>query len=159
MVVLDLGAAPGSWTQFASEKIGPKGRVVAIDLEPLSVTLPNVVSLEANIFETDWTVVLEPSGLRPEFDLVLSDMAPKTTGIRFTDQTRSMELCEKALEVAEKTLRKDGTFVCKLFHGAEFKNFQMRLKKTFERVEILRPESTRKESKEIYFIALNFAGK
>jgi 23S rRNA (uridine2552-2'-O)-methyltransferase len=83
-------------------------------------------------------------------------MAPKTTGVRITDQARSMELCELALSVAERFLKPKGHFVCKMFHSAEFEDFRKKLRGRFEKVEIVRPESTRKESKEIFFVCLSF---
>ncbi|MGE3758731.1 MAG: SAM-dependent methyltransferase, partial [Pseudobdellovibrionaceae bacterium] len=87
-----------------------------------------------------------------KFDVVLSDMAPKTTGIRITDQARSLELCEMALATAEKYLRPGGHFVCKLFHSPDFEGYRKNLKARFETVELLKPKSTRSQSKEIFFV-------
>lgn len=154
--VLDLGAAPGSWTQYASEQIGPKGFVLAIDLQPIKLTLPNAVFVKGDLREVDLPEIMQAHEVAPPFDVVLSDMAPKTTGIRVTDQTRSLELCEIALNAAEKFLRPRGTFICKLFHSEGFETFRKSLRDRFVRVEILRPKSTRKESKEVFFIALQF---
>lgn len=156
--VLDLGAAPGSWSQFASEKIGKQGRVLGIDIQPIKLTLPNCVFITADMRELNLAEVMTQAGITPPFDVVLSDMAPKTTGIRITDQSRSLELCELALQTAEKYLRIRGSFVCKLFHSEEFENFRLELRKRFQRVEVLRPKSTRKESKEIFFIATLWKG-
>ncbi len=156
--VLDLGAAPGSWSQYASQKIGSQGRLLGIDLQQIRLTLPNAIFIKADFAEVDLTAFLaalpEPQRIMPPFDIVLSDMAPKTTGIRITDQARSLELCELALLAAERFLKKGGTFVCKLFHGEDFENFRSALRMRFESVEVLRPKSTRKESKEIFFIGL-----
>jgi 23S rRNA (uridine2552-2'-O)-methyltransferase len=154
--VLDLGAAPGSWSQYASEKIGPQGRLIGIDLQPIKITLPNAVFIHADMRDLNLDEVMISNGISPPFDVVLSDMAPKTTGIRVTDQTRSLELCELALATAERFLRPRGSFVCKLFHSEEFENFRRTLRERFGKVEVLRPKSTRKESKEIFFIALQF---
>jgi 23S rRNA (uridine2552-2'-O)-methyltransferase len=154
--VLDLGAAPGSWSQYASKKVGTNGRVLGIDIQPIKITLPNAVFLTADMRKLDLAEVMTANGIEPPFDVVLSDMAPKTTGIRVTDQTRSLELCELALETAKKYLRPRGTFVCKLFHSEEFENFRRILRMCFSKVEVLRPKSTRKESKEIFFIGLQF---
>jgi 23S rRNA (uridine2552-2'-O)-methyltransferase len=86
---------------------------------------------------------------------VFSDMAPKTTGIRFTDQARSMELCELALNVADRFLKPGGNFVCKFFHSDEFTELKKMMEARFGRVEVLRPKSTRKESKEIFLIGIS----
>jgi 23S rRNA (uridine2552-2'-O)-methyltransferase len=106
--------------------------------------------------QLDLGEIMSANGIAPPFDVVLSDMAPKTTGIRVTDQTRSLELCELALATAERFLRPKGHFVCKLFHSEEFEGFRKQLRDRFQRVEVLRPKSTRKESKEIFFIALQY---
>jgi 23S rRNA (uridine2552-2'-O)-methyltransferase len=151
--VLDLGAAPGSWSQYASEKIGRQGRVLGIDIQPIKLTIPNAVFITADLRDLNLDKIIADNGFTPPFDMVLSDMAPKTTGIRITDQVRSMELCELALSTADRFLRPRGSFVCKLFHSEEFETFRKMLREKFGRVEILRPKSTRKESKEIFFIA------
>lgn len=156
--ILDLGAAPGSWSQYASEKVGKQGKVLGIDIQTIKITLPNSVFITADMREIDLPAIMADAGIAPPFDVVLSDMAPKTTGIRITDQTRSLELCELALQTAEKYLRARGSFVCKLFHSEEFENFRLSLRQRFQRVEVLRPKSTRKESKEIFFICTLWKG-
>jgi 23S rRNA (uridine2552-2'-O)-methyltransferase len=152
--ILDLGAAPGSWSQYASKKTGPKGRIAGVDLDPVRVNLPNAVFLQEDIRKLDFAIFFQKASVTPPFDVVLSDMAPRTTGIKVTDQARSLELCELALDAARKFLKKGGHFVCKLFHSDEFEGFRASLRKEFDRVEILRPKSTRKESKEIFFVCL-----
>jgi 23S rRNA (uridine2552-2'-O)-methyltransferase len=152
--ILDLGAAPGSWSQFASQKAGPKGRVLGIDLKEIPLTLPNAVFLQADMRQADLGALMTEAGISPPFDLVLSDMAPKTTGVKFTDQMRSLELCEVALEVALKYLKPGGHFVAKLFQSGEFDQYRNQLREAFEKVEVLRPKSTRKESKEVFMIGL-----
>lgn len=156
--VLDLGAAPGSWAQYCSNKVGKQGRILGIDLQPIKLTLPNAAFITADMRALDLAQIMTDNGIAPPFDAVLSDMAPKTTGIRITDAQRSLELCELALETAEKYLRPRGAFVAKLFQSEEFESFRNKLKTRFGRVEILRPKSTRKESKEIFFIALLYKG-
>ena len=156
--ILDLGAAPGSWSQYISQKIGPHGRILGIDLQPVSLTLPNAVFITADLRDLNLVQTMQKEGISPPFDLVLSDMAPKTTGIKITDQVRSLELCELALETAEKYLQPNGHFVCKLFHSEDFHSFRNRLSKSFKRIEVIRPKSTRKTSKEIFFLALSYAG-
>ncbi len=157
--VLDLGAAPGSWSQYASEKVGKAGKILGIDLQPIQLTISNASFVCADLRDLNLEETIETHGIRLPVDVVLSDMAPKTTGIRITDQTRSVELCELALATAEKFLKQRGTFVCKLFHSEEFEGFRNGLRSRFGRVEILRPKSTRKESKEIFFIATLFQAK
>lgn len=156
--ILDLGAEPGSWAQYCSGKIGKQGRVLGIDLQPIKLTMPNAVFITADMRALDLTQVMTDNGIAPPFDAVLSDMAPKTTGIRVTDAQRSLELCDLALETAEKYLKPRGSFVAKLFQSEEFDIFRNKLKTRFSRVEVLRPKSTRKESKEVFFIALLFKG-
>ncbi len=151
--VLDLGAAPGSWSQYSSRKVGPQGRVLGIDLTPIELTLPNAVFVAADMRDSNLETIFSEQGIEPPFDVVLSDMAPKTTGVRVTDQSRSFELCEIALASAERFLRDRGSFVAKLFHSDDFETFREQLRARFGRVELLKPKSTRKESKEIFFIA------
>jgi 23S rRNA (uridine2552-2'-O)-methyltransferase len=156
MKVLDLGAAPGSWSQYASERVGPKGRVLGVDLQPIKITLPNTVFVMADMRAVDMGKMMEDHGIAPPFDVVLSDMAPKTTGIRNTDQARSLELCDLALATAERFLKPGGSFVAKLFHSEDFETFRKSLRGRFKKVDVLRPKSTRKESKEIFFIAFQY---
>ena len=156
--VLDLGAAPGSWSQLASQKVGPQGRVFGIDLQAIPLTMPNAIFHQGDMRELDLAAKMAELGIAPPFDVVLSDMAPKTIGIKLTDQMRSLELCELALETAEKFLRPRGSFVAKLFHSGEFEAFRRKLRERFGKVEVLRPKSTRTESKEIFLIGLQFKG-
>jgi len=157
--VLDLGAAPGSWSQYASKKVGPQGRILGIDIQAIKITLPNAAFITADMRDLNLEQVMVENEISPPFDVVLSDMAPKTIGIRLTDQMRSLELCELALATAERFLKPRGTFVCKLFHSDEFEDFRKLLRDRFGRVEVIRPKSTRKESKEIFFIALLYQSK
>lgn len=156
--ILDLGAAPGSWSQYASQKVGAQGRVLGLDMQTIKLTLPNSVFITADMREHDLAKTMADHGITPPFDVVLSDMAPKTTGIRITDQARSAELCDLALATADKYLRARGSFVCKLFHSDEFERFRDNLRQRFGKVEAIRPKSTRTESKEIFFVALQFLG-
>jgi len=156
--VLDLGAAPGSWTLFAARKIGPAGRVLALDIQTTEQEFPdNVCFLVHDAFEDspELLAVMEP--LAP-FDLVMSDMAPRTTGVKFTDQARSLELCERARDVALKRLKPGGNFVAKIFEGPEAKGFQESLKPWFEKVRGFKPKSSRAESKETFILGLDFRG-
>lgn len=154
MVVLDLGASPGSWSQYCSKKIGDKGRVLGIDLKPVTVKLNNATFIQADLRDLELAEVIKSNGFPEIFDLVVSDMAPSTTGIRITDQARSFELCEIGLDVAKKFLRPKSHFVCKFFHSDDFNLLRDKMKEVFEKVEIIKPDSTRKISKEIFLIGL-----
>ncbi|MBK9323480.1 MAG: RlmE family RNA methyltransferase [Bdellovibrionaceae bacterium] len=154
-IVLDLGASPGSWSQYASQKVGSSGKVLGVDLKPVTVSLKNSVFIQADLRDLKLEDIFKEHGFRPPFDLVLSDMAPNTTGIRFTDQARSMELCELALDVARRFLKPGGHFVCKLFHSDDFTKLREEIKSDFQKFEAVKPDSTRKISKEIFLVGLN----
>ncbi len=153
-IVLDLGASPGSWSQYASKAVGENGRVLGVDLSPVTVKLKNAVFIQADLRDLNLEEIFKEHGFEPPFNLVLSDMAPKTTGIRMTDQARSMELCELALDVARRFLKKDGHFVCKLFHSDDFTKLRDEIKKSFNKFEAVRPDSVRKISKEIFLVGI-----
>lgn len=158
MKVLDLGAAPGSWSQYSSRKIGSKGRILGIDLVPVKVTLPNAKFLVADMREIDLAETMKAEGIEPPFDCVLSDMAPKTIGVKENDQMRSFELSVLALETARRFIKPGGNFVVKFFHSDDFEQLRQMMRQDYNKVEILRPQSTRKESKEIFLIGLGFKG-
>ncbi|QDK37288.1 RlmE family RNA methyltransferase [Bdellovibrio sp. NC01] len=153
--VLDLGASPGSWSQYASKMVGQNGRVLGVDLSPVTVKLNNAVFIQADLRDLNLEEIFKEHGYQPPFDLVMSDMAPKTTGIRMTDQARSMELCELALDVARRFLKKDGHFICKLFHSDDFGKLRDEIKKSFAKCEAVKPDSTRKISKEIFLVGIS----
>lgn len=158
-VVLDLGAAPGSWSQYASQMIGPKGFVLGIDLKSIGLSLSNARFIQMDIYDLDLeSVAQEFARFKLPVDLLISDMAPKTTGVKLADQMRSLELCEQALRVAEEHLKPGGNFVCKLFHSGSFDEFRDQMRERFEKVRALRPKSTRKESKEVFMIGLGHKG-
>ncbi len=147
--VLDLGCAPGSWSQYASMRVGAQGKVVGLDLKKPTFYLPNVQFIEGDVFLD--SIFLDLAS----FDIVLSDMAPKTTGVRVVDQERSFELSYRAFEIAKLKLKPSGRFIVKLFHSSYFEKFLRELRQTFKKVEVLRPQSTRRTSVEIYLIGLN----
>lgn len=153
-IVLDLGASPGSWSQYCSQKIGSSGQVLGVDLKPVTVSLKNAVFIQADLRSLELGDTFKEHGFRPPFDLVLSDMAPNTTGIRSTDQARSYELCDLALTVALNFLKKDGHFVCKLFHSDDFNELRDKIKNEFQQFHAVKPDSTRKISKEIFLIGI-----
>jgi 23S rRNA (uridine2552-2'-O)-methyltransferase len=149
MSVLDLGAAPGSWTLYAAGRVGPGGHVVALDLSPITVSLPaNVEASTGDILAID----VSTFGARGPFDVVVSDMAPSTTGIPWADQAKSFELFMQALCVAELHTRAGGSFVGKIFMGAELPQARKRLRELFAEERIIRPEGTRSVSSEIFLI-------
>jgi 23S rRNA (uridine2552-2'-O)-methyltransferase len=154
--VLDLGACPGSWTLYAAGRVGPRGRVLGIDLNPAGTAFPgNVTYLIGDMLDPGPDILDAFSRLGP-FDVVLSDMAPKTTGVKFTDQARSLELAEAALSVAVSRLKAGGAFVVKIFQGPDSPAYQKGLKRYFTGVRVAKPKSSRPESKEIFYVATGF---
>lgn len=153
--VLDLGAAPGSWIQCTSEVIGPAGLIVGVDLKKIEHRFSNrVVLLEGDITNPEFS-----SGIEKEyapFDVVLSDMAPSTSGIRVADSARSELLFETALGCARSMLRPQGHFLAKIFQGSDFHSLLQEVKRDFEWVKVIKPEASRKQSKEIYILALRY---
>ncbi len=149
--VLDLGCAPGSWMLYASKQVGSQGKVFGIDLKSVDIKLPdNVMAIQDNILKLEnESFLTNNKGL----DVVLSDMAPATTGRKDVDAARSFDLCMMALTTADKFLSARGHFVCKIFQGNEFSKFQKTVKAKFKECKIFKPESCRKQSKEIYIIA------
>ncbi len=148
--ILDLGCAPGSWLIYAADLTGNTGHVIGIDLVPVKIQVPpHVKTFTGDILSMDDGFF---SSLGQDVDVVMSDMAPSTTGNRFVDSTRSYNLCQMALTVAQSTLKPGGSFVCKIFQGEDFKEFSDSVKAVFNRHKIFKPQSTRKASKEIYII-------
>jgi 23S rRNA (uridine2552-2'-O)-methyltransferase len=154
--VLDLGAAPGGWSQIAQQRVGAKGRVVAADIlemEPLA----GVTVLRADILEEAVPKLLREA-LGGPADVVLTDMAAPTTGHRQTDHLRTSALLEAALDVAQQALKPGGAFVGKVFQGGATGELLQRLKKSFATVKHVKPPASRAESVELYLVALGFRG-
>ncbi|MDA8139446.1 MAG: RlmE family RNA methyltransferase [Desulfobacteraceae bacterium] len=150
--VLDLGCAPGSWLKYAAEQTGPGGTVLGVDLTPVTERLPsNVRTLVGDIHQLRANAA---EAIGQGFQVVLSDMAPSTTGDRFGDGVRSFELCQAALAVADELLQPGGRFVCKIFQSEDFKAFCDQVKSRFDRMHIFKPQSSRKASREIFIIGL-----
>lgn len=149
--VLDLGAAPGSWTLYASSKVGSKGRVISIDLSEVRGAMPPNVEWRVGDVAT---ITADELGGVGAFDVVLSDMAPSTTGQRSVDQYRSYELFMHALRIADQTLATKGAFVGKIFQGAEFTDARKSVAALFDEVRIVRPKATRTESYETFLVGL-----
>jgi len=152
--VIDLGCAPGSWLQYVIPKLHDGDKVVGIDLNAINLSDPKLVFIQGYIFETSPEKFKNTAGADNGFDLVISDMAPKTCGIRSVDQDRSIELCKAAKDVAIANLKKNGSLVIKVFQSNEVKPFTNELRQYFSDVKIFKPESSRQESFEIYIVAL-----
>ncbi|NBX92111.1 MAG: RlmE family RNA methyltransferase [Proteobacteria bacterium] len=151
--VLDLGAAPGSWTQYCLKKLSqPQAQIFAVDIAPLGFSHPKVIFIQKPIEDIDLSALVGTE----KIDLVLSDMAPKTTGVHDTDVARSFDLASVALEAAKRFLKPGGTFIVKLFMGESFEEYRNLLRQSFKDIRVLRPESTRKHSREIFFVAKGF---
>ncbi len=152
MVVVDLGSAPGGWSQVAVKRVGPKGRVLAIDLLQME-PVPGVDFLRGDFTsETGLDALRHALGARKP-DVVLSDMAPNLTGIAVSDQARCMELAEIAFEFAALHLQRDGAFLVKIFQGAGYDEYLKSLRKAFQKVVVRKPEASRDESAEQYLLA------
>ena len=148
-LIFDLGCAPGSWLQYTSSRIGESGRLLGIDLQAVAISLPPQVEvLQADIYELDRSGAWWES----PFDVILSDMAPKTTGIRSVDADRSYGLNQHALWLAEQHLSKGGCLLVKAFQGAPFQQLQQDFRQMFTEVKICKPKSSRSESVEIFLL-------
>ena len=157
--VLDLGCSPGSWLLYAAELIGNRGEVLGIDQNAVTISLPaRVKTFTADILTIDgpW---IENATLRNHFNVVLSDMAPATTGNKAVDSARSYRLCEAALNIAQMVLVPGGSFFCKIFQGDEFKRFSDSVRSRFKGHKIFKPQSSRKQSKEIFILGMGFRGQ
>ena len=148
--VLDLGAAPGSWLQYAAQKVGSKGRVIGVDLQKIDGGYPDQVEVRVGDVFT-----LKPEdfeeGVAP-FDVILSDMAPKTTGIRNADAARSAELVRKALELSHTLLAPGGVLLAKIFQGGELAEVRKSFSEYFQEVTLEKPKASRSESVEVFLL-------
>ncbi|CCO25379.1 RlmE family RNA methyltransferase [Maridesulfovibrio hydrothermalis] len=156
--VMDLGAAPGSWTLFAAKKVGDEGRVLGVDIQSTDTEFPpNATFLQADVF-VDSPELLAAMDMQLPYDLIISDMAPKTSGVKFADQVNSLELCERARDILPSRLKKGGNFVVKIFEGPDVRGYTDSLRKMFSKVKNFKPKSSRQESKEIFIVGLGFLG-
>ncbi len=157
MTVIDLGAAPGGWSQVASELVGHKGLVIASDILPMD-SIADVEFIEGDF--TDDSVleqILEKLGNRP-VDLVISDMAPNMSGMVAVDQPRAMYLVELALDLARQVLKPGGGFVAKVFQGEGFEPMLQDMRAEYQTVKTRKPKASRPRSREVYQVALGFKG-
>jgi 23S rRNA (uridine2552-2'-O)-methyltransferase len=154
--VLDLGAAPGGFLQILADAVGEKGLAVGVDLEPIrNVGKAWVRTAIVDLLAPD--ALEKIRALHPgRFDLVTSDMAPKTIGIKVTDEARSLELVRMALQIAEATLERGGAFVAKAFMGGEFPLLKKELQSRFDEVHVARPQATRESSYEVYIVGKGY---
>lgn len=158
MRVVDLGAAPGGWSQYALHRIGKSGRIIALDLLPME-EIAGVTFLQGD-FQDDEVLnrLLDALAGNP-VDLVLSDMAPNMSGLRVIDQPRAMYLAELALDVSRKVLRPSGALVVKLFQGAGLEAFQRDVRLYFAQLVYRKPKASRDRSPEVYLVAKGYKGE
>ena len=151
-LVIDLGAAPGGWSQVAKELVGESGIVIGIDILPIK-PLEDVHFIQGDITEKETIEEIKQQMKNKKADVILSDMSPDITGNYSVDQARSIWLCNNALETTETTLKPGGHFICKIFEGEDIKKFITTVKQRFCMVKKFSPAASRKSSSEIYLIA------
>lgn len=154
-VIVDLGAAPGGWSQYADQIVGSKGRLVALDILPMD-PLENVAFIQGDFREDSVLVQLQELLDGSKVDLVISDMAPNVTGMVVVDQPRAMYLCELALDFAAQVLKPGGGLVVKVFQGEGFDQFMRDLRSRFNKVVTRKPKASRPKSREVYLVATGF---
>ena len=148
--VLDLGCSPGSWLQYASRKVGNSGHILGVDLQPVNISLPSYVKvMQADILELTYEELEIEEG---QVDIILSDLAPKTSGIRTTDAHRSFDLNKKVLNLANNILCLEGTLLLKAFQGTLLNELCFEFRKMFAKVKLCKPKSSRPESIEIFIL-------
>ncbi len=156
MTVIDLGSAPGGWSQVAVELVGHQGRVIASDILPMDA-LAGVEFLQGDFTEEEvFDDLLRVIGDQP-VDLVISDMAPNMSGVSAVDQPRAIYLVELALDMARKVLRPGGLFVTKVFHGEGFDELFRDARGSFDKVLTRKPQASRPRSREVYLVATGFS--
>lgn len=158
--VLDLGCHPGSWSLYASAAVGPKGIVVGVDLQETMQQAKDggcaIHWLCGDI--SDPALVDELKKIRPLFRVVISDIAPKTSGNRWSDHQQSMRLVRQCFDLAERFLVERGHFLCKVFQGEDMPGFVGELKQRFGFVKVIKPQSSRQESREVFVLAMEYKG-
>lgn len=156
-IVVDLGAAPGGWSQIAAPLVGKSGDVIAMDILPME-PLNDVTFIEGDFTEQDIHDQLIAALNGREVDLVLSDIAPNMSGMRAVDQPRAMYLAELALDFSQGTLKQGGDFLTKVFQGEGFDPYLRALRQSFDKVVIRKPKASRPKSREVYILARGFKG-
>lgn len=155
MLVVDLGAAPGSWSQYVSDKLDGRARIVAVDLLQMD-TLPDVAFIQGDFRENETVASIHEALGGDRADLVMSDMAPNLSGNKAVDQPRSMYLVELAVDLCREVLKPGGDFVCKLFQGEGSDAFIADVRRQFGKVRVMKPEASRPGSREVYLVARNY---
>lgn len=155
MLVVDLGAAPGSWSQYVSKTLKERCRIVALDLLPMD-SLPSVEFIQGDFRDESIVEQIETALDGERADLVMSDMAPNISGIKGVDQPRSMYLVELALDMARRVLKPGGSFICKVFQGEGFDDFVVDARSSFKKVRVMKPKASRAGSREVYLVARNY---
>lgn len=154
-IIVDLGAAPGGWSQVAEKIVGDKGQVIALDILPMDA-ITGVEFIQGDFRDDESLAQLRRLLSGRQVDLVISDMAPNITGTTAVDQPRAMYLCELALAFARESLRPGGGFVVKVFHGEGFEEYVRELRRSFKRVVTRKPKASRPKSREVYLVAGNY---
>ncbi len=157
MTVVDLGAAPGGWTQVVAEKIGGKGRIVASDILPMD-PIADVAFVQGDFTEDAVLEEILAAIDADHVDLVISDMAPNMSGVKASDQPRAMHLVELALDLARQVLKPGGSFLVKIFHGAGFEEYLKDMRSSFGTVVTRKPGASRTRSSETYLLGRQFKG-
>lgn len=156
--VLDLGCYPGSWSLYASEVVGPKGIVVGVDLQQADQKEraggAPIHWLCHDILEPDFLAAVRK--IRPSFKVLISDLAPKTTGNKWADAQKSLNLVRQTFELAEILLLAKGHYICKVFQGEDFPEFVSQVKMRFSMVKVIKPKSSRIESREVFVLGMDF---
>lgn len=157
MTVVDLGAAPGGWSQVTSRLIGGQGRLIASDILEMD-SIPDVTFIQGDFTEDEvFKQILAAIG-NTQVDLVISDMAPNMSGLSAVDMPRAMFLCELALDLAGRVLRPGGDFLIKIFQGEGFDSYHKDVRKMFDKVQMRKPTSSRDRSREQYLLGRGFKG-
>jgi 23S rRNA (uridine2552-2'-O)-methyltransferase len=155
MVCVDVGSAPGSWSQYVTKKLKGRARIIAVDILPMD-SLADVEFIQGDFLEDAvFEQMIEAIG-DVGADLVMSDIAPNITGTRVVDQPRSMYLVELALDLARRVLKPGGSFVCKIFQGEGIDEFVIDARRSFKRVKVMKPKASRAGSREVYLVARNY---
>lgn len=150
-LVVDLGAAPGGWSEYAAEKVGDSGTVVAVDILPMNAP-PGVEVIEGDFHELSTLEALRDALGGVQADVVLSDMAPNFSGTKTVDQMRAMALAELALDLCHEVLKPQGAFLVKVFHGEGFDDYVRAMRETFTKVVTRKPDASRARSRETYLL-------
>jgi len=152
--VLDLGCAPGSWLLYVASKIGSQGKVVGVDIKDIKIPLKeNIIFIKKDVVDFEKS---ETKELNQKYQAVISDLAPSTSGIESVDTGKSLELCQKAFDIAKKVLAPGGNFICKIFEGELTNDFFKEVEKSFKFTKRFRPKAVIKRSKEFYIIGKGF---